>query len=111
MQGRKIVYIGVTTSLAQRMKGHLHKDHNCARVYVFKSKVKALSYERRWIRMFKPVYNKQKVHDPNYERMVPIAVLMKPHQRDAIREMARKDQRSVSDFIKRNLKIDLKKLR
>lgn len=50
----KIVYIGCTANLLQRMKGHKNKKHNAVRVFKFKMKCQALWFERRWTKFFVP---------------------------------------------------------
>ena len=58
LQDLKPVYIGSTSDLHTRMRGHKDKMHNAIRVFRCKDKDTALHYEKRWQLRFKPVYNK-----------------------------------------------------
>jgi predicted GIY-YIG superfamily endonuclease len=54
---KKVVYVGYSKSFSGRIKGHSSKKFDATKVINCRSKKEALSYEKRWIKRFNPVYN------------------------------------------------------
>jgi len=54
---KKVVYIGFSKDVHVRHSGHKKKKHDSVRFIQCESKDKALEYEKRWIKKFKPIYN------------------------------------------------------
>ncbi|HEY6436673.1 MAG TPA: hypothetical protein VIY47_08785 [Ignavibacteriaceae bacterium] len=54
---KKVVYIGFSKDVHVRHSGHTKKNHDSVRFIECESKFKALEYEKRWIKKFKPIHN------------------------------------------------------
>ena len=108
IQDGKVVYIGVTKNLFNRMISHKNKKHNSVRVWKFESKYLAMYYERRWIIVFWPVYNKQNIRTGNIMPInVPVTFMTTRANQKFIKDSAKQKGMSISEFILSNLHIDV----
>jgi len=57
VHNKKVVYIGHTRNIVTRMAGHGDKTYDSVRFFECKSQSDALRYEKRWILVFKPIFN------------------------------------------------------
>lgn len=98
---KEIVYIGVTRDLSVRMIGHRKKKHTHVRVYKFKDMERALFYERKFIRRFKPRYNV--LFANTFVQQDNVGFSLPTPQKERLTKLAKENGLNFSEFIRRKL--------
>lgn len=90
-----VVYIGETKDLSKRVSGHYDKKYDGVRFIECNDPDKRIEYEERWVRRFKPFYNKPlgcgKPMKQNDGLYIKLSEDLKKHVRDYVEKTKPKD--------------------